>query len=713
MKNILRAYYDEVNIINVELDKTHYNGLSNKFSLRSNMEIIPLEIISSSDNGSFVAYKIKCPTLDLSKGYLICDEHLLTNNLDIRYFVRTGYFEENYYYDGNDLGCVYNSRITRFKVWAPTAYHVILELEDLNGKIKYYTMNREDKGVWSIGINGDIEGFKYRYGVEIGGKIKFAIDPYAYSSLPNHLKSVVIDLSKVNVVNNSKYLPEFNSPVDAIIYELHVRDFSSSDYSGIKNKGKFLAFTEDDTKTKNGYITGISYIKELGITHLQLLPFYDFGSVDELNQFSYYNWGYDPVQYSVPEGSYSSDVLDPYSRIIECKEMIENIHKHGIRVVMDVVYNHMFNRETSAFEILVPYYYFRIGRNGEKSNGSFCGNDFDSTQKMTAKFIIDSCLRWVKFYNVDGFRFDLMGIIDINTMNEVYNKCIEAKKDFIIYGEGWNMPTLLPDNMKTTQFNNSKTPNIGYFSDRFRDVIKGSTNSSEMSFKGYCSGSNNNLTLVKDVLLASTCFYSDSYSYRSPTQVVNYVECHDNATLWDKLKVCCSDESEELRKKRQKIIIACTLLAQGIPFIHAGQEFLRTKNGEHNSYILPDEINKLDWKLMEKNIDVVNYVKDVISIRKEFNCFKLRTKDDIINRIDISFTKNNVCVYKIKTDEYGYDEVIVIINPNKMVELYSLKDNYKVIMTENGRVLEPFDVCNLIVNPCSIVVLAKEKEASI
>ena len=271
------------------------------------------------------------------------------------------------------------------------------------------------------------------------------------------------------------------------------------------------------------------------------------------------------------------------------------------------------------------------------------------------------------------------------------------------------MPTLLPDNLKTTQFNNEKTPNIGFFSDRFRDVIKGSTSSDEMANKGYCSGSNNYLTLVKDVLMASTCFYSDSYSYKSPEQVINYVECHDNATLWDKLKVCCKEESVELRKKRQKMIIATTLLAQGIPFIHAGQEFLRTKNGEHNSYILPDSINKLDWKMMEKNIDIVNYVKDVICVRKEFTCFKQLTKDDIIKNVDVSFTENNVCIYRIKTDEHGYDEIIVIINPNKMIELHSFKDNYKVIMTENGRVFEPFDVCNIIVNPCSVVVLGKDK----
>ena len=709
MEHILRAYYDEENVINVELDKTHYNGISNKFSLRSNNEVIALEIISSSDNNSYVTYKLKCPTLDLSKGYLICDEHLLTSNLKIRYVVRTGYFEDTFYYDGNDLGCTYTQRLTKFKVWAPTAYHVILELEDLNGKIKYYTMIRQDKGVWVVNITGDIEGYKYRYGVDIGGKIKFAIDPYAYSSLPNHYKSVVIDLSKIKVENKSKELLKLDSLLDSIIYELHIRDFSVSENSGIKNKGKFIGFLEHGTKTKNGYETGIDYIKNLGVTHIQLLPFYDFGSVDELNQFDYYNWGYDPVQYSIPEGSYSSDVLDPYSRIIECKEMIEEIHSSGMRVVMDVVYNHMFNRETSSFEILVPYYYFRIGRNGEKSNGSFCGNDFDSTQKMTAKFIIDSCLRWVDFYNVDGFRFDLMGILDINTMNEISKLCLERKKDFIIYGEGWNMPTLLPDNLKTCQFNNAKTPNIGYFSDRFRDVIKGSTNSSEMANKGYCTGLFDNLTLVKDVVMASTCFYSDSYSYKSPKQVINYVECHDNSTLWDKLKVCCKDESEELRKKRQKIIIAMTLLSQGIPFIHAGQEFLRTKNGEHNSYILPDSINKLDWKLMEKNIDIVNYVKDVISIRKEFKCFKQETKDDIIENVDVTFTKNNVCVYKIKTDENNYKEIVVIINPNKVVELYSFKNNYKVLMTENGRVLEPFDVCNLIVNPCSMVILAKEK----
>ena len=680
----IKAFVKSKNTITVQLMKSFYGGKSEFFRLRDDYGLsVILPILEEREEEEYVEYDLQNEYFEVGHNFIISDAHNMSCPLEVGFYVRSKEFNDDFYYDGDDLGSIYTKEYTDFKVWSPIACEAFLKMDQI------YPMKKLNKGVWHVRIPGDLDGKEYTYLVNINGSFREAVDPYAYSSTPNGKKSVVINLEKCFIDLKKENLAPLKHNVDAVIYELHVRDFSTCDDSGIQNKGKFLGFTEKGTKTKNGTPTGLDYIKGLGITHLQLLPIYDFGSVDEYNQFDYYNWGYDPVQYSIPEGSYASNVIDPYSRIIDCKKMIAAIHEAGMRVVMDVVYNHMFGIEITSFHQLMPNYYFRYGKNGEISNGSFCGNDFDSLMPMAHKYIVDSIKRWTSFYGVDGFRFDLMGIIDVDTMNEAFAEAQKIEPSMIIYGEGWNMPSLIDDELKAAQFNNKKMPNIGYFNDRFRDNIKGSTQ--DVEEKGFATGSFLDIKVTMDVIAGTSLPVSYGYCYLNPNQVVNYVECHDNHTVWDKMLKSNEDESELVRKERQKLMIAMILLSQGIPFLHAGLEFLRTKNGDHNSYISSDEVNKLDYDLMEKNIDVVNYTKALIEFRKNHSIFRLNTKEEIISNVSVSNPVAGVI-------QYNVGNYVVFFNGNNSnIELKLDSDLYLVdIMTNEAKKNEGMAVLNPI-----------------
>lgn len=691
----LKAFIQDKKTIIVRLSKNFYNGESSYFRLRNYegfSEILTIKEKITYDD--YIEYKLENKFFDLTKEYLISDEHNMTSPLETAFYVRTKEFNDEYYYDGDDLGPTYTKESVSFKVWTPISSEVLLKIND-----KVYPMQRLDKGVWYLSLAGNYELAKYTYLVKINGKWNEAIDPYAYSSTPNGLKSVVLDLAKCDIDLEKDNLKPLANPVDAIIYELHIRDFSVASSSNIKNKGKFVAFTEKGIKTENGNSTGLDYIKDLGITHLQLLPFYDFGSVDELNQFDYYNWGYDPMQYNVPEGSYASDVNDPYSRVIDCKKMIAAIHKEGIRVVMDVVYNHMFGIDVTAFHKLMPYYYFRYGKNGEISNGSFCGNDIDSLMPMCSKYIVDSIKRWSSFYGVDGYRFDLMGILDIETMNKLYEAAKEINPSTIIYGEGWNMPSLIDDELKAAQFNNKKLPGIGFFNDRFRDRVKGATMAGDVAVKGYATGLNKHLNVLCDVIKGTSLPVNYGYEYQSPNQVINYVECHDNYTVWDKMCFSNREEDEETRKKRQMLMTAIVILSLGVPFIHAGQEFCRTKNLDHNSYMSSDEVNKFDYELMEKNIDCVNYVKALIKFRKENADFRLFSREEIMSKVYASYNKNGIVKYYV-------GNYLVVFNPNNIAKRIMLKDEYQLVDIFSEEKID----CkkSIVASPISTTILIKK-----
>ena len=480
-------------------------------------------------------------------------------------------------------------------------------------------------------------------------------------------------------------LPILKQKTDSIIYELHVRDFSSKASSGIKEQGKFLGLIEEGTRSDRDDVTGLDYLLNLGFTHLQLLPIYDFGSVDELNPLSHYNWGYDPMQFNVPEGSYASDVNDPYSRVIDLKKVVSKLHEKGLRVVMDVVYNHMFDRFSTSFESIVPYYYFRTGEEGMISNGSFCGNDFDSTRLMGRKYILDSIKLWMTEYGIDGFRFDLMGILDVTTMNQVATLVSELDPNAMVYGEGWNMPTLLEEDDKATMMNQALMPDIGHFNDMFRDTVKGGSMEEEEKLKGILLGDMKQFSKLPNLLLGSPMKEKETF-FSAPWKSVNYVECHDNQTVYDKMITCEVDEVEN----RQKLMLATVLFSQGIPFIHAGQEFCRTKQGAHNSYMSSDTINGLDWHRAYEYKEIVEFTRDAIALRKETPEFKYMSYDVHIK----DKTKKHKKLIEIHYDK----EVKLIINMSQQLHEVKLKKE-KIVFNKHGKadihekyILEPLEL---------------------
>ncbi len=681
MKETFQAFLDEIKIITAEIDCHYYDGLSSEFKVIDEDNNYYETIIKEehkTDNKRI--YKLFVDGLTIGKNYTIVDEHFLKVPLTYRYVVRTAVFDELFYYPGDDLGVTYTKEASEFRIWSPVASRVLLDLE---GEI--YTLERQEKGVHYVKVEGDLAGKSYEYLLNISHNWHQAIDPYALSATPNHKKSVVLDTGKIDIKLNKEMLPILKQKTDSIIYELHVRDFSSKASSGIKEQGKFLGLIEEGTRSDRDDVTGLDYLLNLGFTHLQLLPIYDFGSVDELNPLSHYNWGYDPMQFNVPEGSYASDVNDPYSRVIDLKKVVSKLHEKGLRVVMDVVYNHMFDRFSTSFESIVPYYYFRTGEEGMISNGSFCGNDFDSTRLMGRKYILDSIKLWMTEYGIDGFRFDLMGILDVTTMNQVATLVSELDPNAMVYGEGWNMPTLLEEDDKATMMNQALMPDIGHFNDMFRDTVKGGSMEEEEKLKGILLGDMKQFSKLPNLLLGSPMKEKETF-FSAPWKSVNYVECHDNQTVYDKMITCEVDEVEN----RQKLMLATVLFSQGIPFIHAGQEFCRTKQGAHNSYMSSDTINGLDWHRAYEYKEIVEFTRDAIALRKETPEFKYMSYDVHIK----DKTKKHKKLIEIHYDK----EVKLIINMSQQLHEVKLKKE-KIVFNKHGKadihekyILEPLEL---------------------
>lgn len=619
-------------------------------------------------------------------------------------------FTAAYTYEGDDLGCTYTPEKTTLKVWAPTATRVACHLAG-EGEEAVMPMEKGAQGVWTLSLEGDREGWTYVYRVYLDDVINEATDPYAIASTVNHERTVIIDPAKTLVPDDRSALKPLEHYTDAIIYELHVRDFSVDTTSGMGHKGQFLALTEEGVKTPQGKVGGTDYLQSLGVTHIQLLPVYDFGSVDEEHPFESYNWGYDPVQYNVPEGSYASDIENPYARIVELKQAIAHLHSKGLRVIMDVVYNHMYDRATAAFEKIVPGYYFRLDASGESSNGSFCGNDVDSTKPMVQKFLLASTRMWIEQYGFDGFRFDLMGILDIDTMNAIAKQTLSIRGDAMIYGEGWNMPTFLDDEHKATMMNHHRMPNIAHFSDIFRDSIKGATMEDKAHEKGYGSGDTAMALEAVYAMMGTTMTVEvagqkiTSY-FDAPGQTVNYVACHDNHTLWDKLLLACPGEETAILKRRHRFITSLVLLSQGIPFLHAGQEFYRTKSGDHNSYRSSDEVNKIRWDEKDANEACVQYVRDLIALRKSYPEFRLRTAKEIAEASEIDIDAHHCIRYDLWAEEgKDYKGLSLLINPNTEAVTMAVGESCEIIFNHEG-MCQPQSVSgDVVVEPLSVYCL--------
>ena len=551
------------------------------------------------------------------------------------------------------LGISYSEQQTIFRVWAPDRDRIDLLLYDdgVSHERKVYNMNKQSSGVYEIIIKEDLKDKYYNYLVE--GLYEIT-DPYAIGSSPNSKRSAIVDMQTTNPKGWENHsIPKSIPITKEIIYELHVKDFTVDSSSGAKDRGKFLGLSEENTKY-NGLSTGIDHLKDLGITCVHLMPVYDFITVNEEKDHFYdddnYNWGYDPELYNVPEGSYSTNPLDPKSRIIELKTMIMKLHESNIKVVLDVVYNHTYKAEDSNFNILCPNYYYRTKEDGSFSDGSGCGNELATERPMVRKFIIDSLKFWLEEYKVDGFRFDLMALMDIDTMREIVSSLRKIKKDIIIYGEPWaGGPTVLPEDMMTIKGVQNEL-GIAIFNDGFRDAIKGDNDGVS---KGFSQGNGECKSRTEKGIVGG---YLDC-----PNASINYVNAHDNLILYDKIKKTFPLSSKEEISRYNKFALGILFFSQGIPFIHAGNEFLRSKGMDHNSYKSPIWINGIDWSLKEKNFNFYKYVRDLICIRKRYDEFTLETSNEIKEKIKFYYIKDdNLICYTIKRDVEG--EYLLIIH---------------------------------------------------
>lgn len=632
-------------------------------------------------------------------------------------------------YTGNDLGAVYSPKMTRFKVWAPEAESVKLNLYkqgEGDNLIDQHIMKKSANGTYVFEKQGDCNGIYYTYTVVNHGEEQEAVDPYTKAAGVNGQRGMVINLAKTNPQGFE--MDGYRNPehiTDAIIYEGSVRDFTMDESSGVFHNGKFLGLTEANTTNHFGEATALDYISGLGVTHVQILPAFDFETVDEKNQKAQYNWGYDPDNYNVPEGSYAVSPYDGAVRIQEMKQMVLALHSRGIGVIMDVVFNHTYRRDDSNLQKIVPGYYYRSDETGY-TNGSGCGNEVASDRPMVQKLIIDSLIYWAKEYHIDGFRFDLMGVLDIDTMNVIAERLKEIRPDIYLYGEGWNGgPSSLAEEKRAFKASAKKMPGIGMFNDDIRDTIKGSVfYDDHLGFVNGGTHLENALRYGITGAVAHPQVDYDAYGSKpwakEPGQSINYVSCHDNYTLWDKLSVSCPEASEEKKKAMNRLCAAIVFTSQGVPFIQAGEEFLRSKplpekkGFAENSYNMPDTVNSIKWDNIHEYPDMIAYYKGLMALRKAHPVFRMQSEAEMTqNLCFLSDTPENVVAYLLKGK--GADDtpenILVIFNGNDEEILYNLPEGkWKILVDDktagaDGKknISEKADV-----KPLSALVLEKE-----
>lgn len=705
------AYLDDTKHITILLPYSYHNGASSKFILIKDNDKIDLQIKSkvSLENSNKYICQLN-EEISFGTQYWVEDEYGGKTDLQIGAVIRTNEFDQRFFYEG-PLGVIYSEEQTVFNLWAPTATGVKLKLQSPNGHSnETIVMNRGNHGEWTVTVNRNLEMFLYTYLICVNLEWKEAVDPYAVTVTANGQHGVIIDLLKTKKVK--PILPPLEHAVDAIIYETHIRDFTIHPKSGIVQKGKYLGAAELDTRGENGDLTALSYVKDLGVTHIEFLPVHDFEGVDELGEKKAYNWGYNPLHFNSPEGSYSSDPANPYLRVHELKKLIHSIHSVGLRVILDVVYNHVYKLEESTFEKIVPGYFFRYNEDGFPSNGTGVGNDFASERLMGRRFIVDSIKFWLEEYQIDGFRFDLMGILDVETMKEIRKIVDEIDPSIILIGEGWDLNTPIPEAQKAFIKNQSKLPRIGQFNDQYRDSIKG--NSFQLETKGYALGNPFYYEAAKELLAGSIGLVNKNKPlFTEPVQSVNYVECHDNHTLWDKLNVCELNGDGALKEKKHRLTTVMVLLSQGIPFLHSGQEFFRTKNGNGNSYCSPDSINQLDWLRKAKYIQNVEYIKGIISIRRAYRALRMPTSELIKKYMKFMPIASPLIGFQLEEVEtFGKSKfILVYFNPTDHEHKVDLPiGEWCVLANEQKAASDPLFTVNgsITISPWSSYVLVSK-----
>jgi pullulanase len=589
------------------------------------------------------------------------------------------------FYEGNDLGVFWTPEKTIVKIWAPTAKMVEFRLykDGKTGEAFHKTqLQASGDGTWAMILTGDYEGRFYTFRINDGEWLDETPDIYARCVGINGLRGVIFSPAKTNPEGwENDQRPELESFTNAVIYETHVRDFSISESSGIQHKGKFLGFTEEGTQSPQGLPTGLSHLKELGITHVHLLPVNDFFTVDEEKPLEKYNWGYDPLHYNSLEGSYATNSYDGTTRIKEFKKLVQALHAAGIGVVLDVVYNHTYFAKESVFNQTVPGYFYRQKPDGSFANASGCGNELATERTMVRKYIINSLKYWAEEFHIDGFRFDLMGIYDLETMKIIR----EELPGLLLYGEGWAADqSPMPEEHRAVKANLSKLPGIAAFNDDFRDALKG--NHSSKKTKGFVSGLDLREEAVKFGVVAALHHPQIVYDYvetskqpwgTQPEQCVNYASCHDNYTLWDKLKSSSPKSSDEEMRKMVKLAGALVLTSQGIPFLHSGMEFCRTKGGNPNSFKSPDTVNQIDWSRKKEYYDVFEYYRNLIQLRKNHPAFRMTDARQIQEYIHFCTEyKIGVVSYCINGAEVGdsWKNIVMLFNGSKKEVLHPLPD---------------------------------------
>lgn len=616
---------------------------------------------------------------------------------------RSGYASYGLYpvRSGDLTEMAYTPDSTVFTLWAPTASEVRLMLYEAgDGGTAYETidMAQAAEGTWTAKADKDLAGKFYTFNVKAGGQ-------WLGETPGINARAVGVNGKRAAIINRDNTNPEgweedrrppLKGFADAVVYEMHHRDFSIDPSSGISHKGKYLALTEEGTKSPQGLSTGIDHLKELGVTHVHLLPSYDYASIDEKRlDENRYNWGYDPQNYNVPDGSYSSDPYDPEARIREFKQMVLALHKAGIRVIMDVVYNHTFNTAESNFERTVPGYFYRHRPDNTLADASGCGNETASDRPMMRKYMVESVLYWVNEYHIDGFRFDLMGIHDIRTMNEIRKALSEADPGILVYGEGWaaSAPQLPADSL-AMKANTYRMPGIAAFSDEMRDAIRGPfSDDTKGAFLAGLPGSEESIKFGIAGAIEHSQVNLDSVNYSQkawaaqPTQMISYVSCHDDMCLVDRLKASIPGIHPDELARLDKLAQTAVFTSQGIPFIQAGEEVMRDKKGVHNSFQSPDSVNAIDWNRKAAHADVFAYYKGLIRLRKQHPAFRLGDAGLVRKHLEFLPTAgSNVVAFRLKGNAGGdaWKDIIVVLNARKETVKQAIpQGNYTIVCKDS------------------------------
>lgn len=635
-------------------------------------------------------------------------------------------------YSGTDLGLTYSPERSVFKVYAPDAsqLRVLFYNAGRGGEpFSIRAMEKSGSGIWQVVVEGDLQGTFYAFQARHQGDWSREVpDPYVRAVGVNGQRGAVLSPEETNPAGwASDTRPPLRGFEDIILYETQIRDLTGHPSAGNFYPGQFRGMVQPNTLSQEARTTGLDHLRQLGVTHVHIMPAFDFKSIDESlpREKRPYNWGYDPQNYNVPEGSFSSDPFTPSTRIREFKEMVLGMHRAGLRVVMDVVYNHTGDTENSLFNQLAPGYYYRQNTSGGFSNASACGNEIASERPMVRKFIIESVVYWATEYHIDGFRFDLMGIHDLETMRQIRQALDKIDPTIFIYGEGWTAgASPLPDSLRAVKSNTYQLDRIAAFSDEFRDGMRGHVFTPTDS--GFISGKPGLRESIKFGIVGAVYHPQinyDAVNYAKepwaahPTQAINYVSCHDNHTLWDRLSLSAGNYSVNLRMRMQRLAMAMVLTSQGVPFLHAGSDFLRSKQGVENSFESPDSINLIDWSTKDKNYELFEYTQALIRLRKDHPAFRMGKASLVQNNIGfLDHPDENVVVYAMMNHPNGdsWKHIMVIFNGSPQPKGVAVPPiNWTVAVNVDSahpEGLGSFKAYNLLVPAFSAVVMFSQDD---